>query len=259
MFWHKLIAKTGGSGFNSGVRRVSEAVPDQIAADNDSFAMNALKNLVRLVLLASAINAGAQTNAPLVITAITNRPVLTPEQTKQAQFAAVARTMPQYYDIAKDSVTEVTTIDQKAYDLLTADSGATINIEAVSFIPAKEKIPSGISLHLLSHTGEWKYLEYHKFTLRYDDHLFPPLELTDKSSVQTDATVYEQFYPELTLEEFRKVAWANKVYFKLGYENFEIPYQTRQKWKLLWKYYDLMAPDQQAADAELKKVIGDKP
>jgi hypothetical protein len=42
---------------------------------------------------------------------------------------------------------------------------------------------------------------------------------------------------------------------KIGGRNYEIPYEARQKWKLLWKYFDLLKSSQ---TSDLQKAIGGK-
>ena len=142
------------------------------------------------------------------------------------------------------------------YDQLENEDTAHLLIDVVCFIHPPKRLPDKISLHIISHSENWRFLENHDFTIRFDDKKLSPGDLAYANKVLSDATVNEQIWPDFTLDQFRQIAWADKVYFKLGYKNYEIPTVTRQKWKLLWKYLDLMKAGQ---DVDLKKAIGEKP
>jgi hypothetical protein len=205
----------------------------------------------KLILLGSmfaTLVSSAQTNSP----ATTNPPPQTAEQVLAAQKEAVRKAMPQYYTIEQDPVDDTKTISLINYEVLEDVDGANLKLDVVAFIHPPKKLPPKISLHLISHSSEWRFLDDHDFTIRFGDQKLSPGDLAYSNKVLDDATVVEHVWPDFTLEQFHQIAWANTVYFKLGYKNYAIPYQTRQKWKLLWKYFDLMKTD---SDSDLKKAI----
>lgn len=79
--------------------------------------------------------------------------------------------------------------------------------------------------------------------VRFDDEKLS-LDSEYSNRVISDASVMEHFWPDFTLEQFRKLAFAKYVYVKIGYKNYEILPSDRLKWRLLCKYYEFKLEDQ---------------
>jgi hypothetical protein len=200
----------------------------------------------------AALTSFAQTNSTIPIK--TNA-LPSAEQIHAAQVAAVKKAMPQYWDWEQDSVSDVVTISLNQYETLYDDDRGVVSLQldVVAKIAPKKDLPETIGIRLISHTADWKYLDDHDFTIRFDDKKFTPDNPFYSNKVRSDATVIEQVWPDFTIQQFHDIAWSTNVIFKLGYKNFEIPYAARLKWKLLWKYFDFVKSDQ---DADLQKEIG---
>jgi hypothetical protein len=182
--------------------------------------------------------------------------ILSPEQVHAAQLQAVRNAFPQFYDYEKDSVDDSVTISQLEDNYISWSESATIRVSAEVLLKSPADFPSVIGLHFISHSPEWIFLDDHDFTIRYDNQKLTPDGTYYGNKVLDDATVTETIWPDFTLQQFHDIAWAQAVNVKIGGRNYEIPYEARQKWKLLWKYFDLQKSDR---DAALKKAIGEKP
>jgi len=170
------------------------------------------------------------TNAPApAASANTNRPSLI-----AAQLASASQAMSAYYQISKDPVDGTVTIEQLDYDHL--DDG--LGSELVCWLHPPKTYPEQVSLHIHSSSEEWRFLEDHGFTIRADDERKNYGDQKDYSKV-VDGGVIENFYVDFSMDELHQYAWAHDVWFKLGYKNCQLAYRDRQKWKLLWKYFDL--------------------
>lgn len=187
-----------------------------------------------------ALSSPAQTN--LVATNSISEPQTNAEATEDEivsnQLQSVIRAIPQYFDFHKDEVEGTVTISLSNYIDLEDDNGGTVKLGVVTFVHPPKEVVDYVALYFRSQSPDWKFLDDHDFTIRYDDiKLSPDSDYSNK--ILNNGTVYEQFFPNFTLQQFHDIAWADKVFVKLGYANYEIPYADRQKWKLLWKYFDL--------------------
>ena len=191
-----------------------------------------------------------QTNSPITTQVQTNLQVATPEMVLSNQMQAVRRAMPQYFEFSRDEVDQTIAISLNEYMVLEDDNGATLRADVDAFVHPPKEYADKISLHFVSQTSEWRFLDNHNFIIRYDDKTLSPD--ADYSNKIFFGGVAESFFPDFTLEQFHDIAWADKVFVKLGYLNYEIPYEDRQKWKLLWKYFDLK---KKQADADLSKAV----
>ena len=196
----------------------------------------------------------AQTNVPATnavplpsrqLSLSTNSPL-------QAQMDAVDKAMPQYFSFEQDVVSDTKTMSLNEYEILEDTDGADLKLDVVAFIHPPSDLPAKISLHIISHSSEWRFLDDHDFTIRFGDKKLSPGNLAYSNKVLDDATVIEHVWPDFTIEQFHDLAWADTVYFKLGYKNYEITPGVRQKWKLLWKYFDLK---KHISDEDLKNAI----
>lgn len=177
------------------------------------------------------------TNLPDTNSAGPPPPALNPQPSTAVlnnQFAAAARAMNSFFETRQDQVTRKITVDQPDYDHL----GDGLGVELICWVTPEQAGPGTIVLHLSSQSEDWRFLDDNTFTLRADDLTKDYGDQKDYSKVLTEG-VNEQFMIELTPEELHQYAWADEVWFKLGYMDKEIPYATRQKWKLFWKYFDL--------------------
>jgi hypothetical protein len=208
-----------------------------------------------MVCISFVIAASAQTNL------ISTNPPVVGRQKLESQLASVKKVLSQYYTFEKDPVTEQINFSQIEYDYLaTGDitGKETMRINVNAWVYPSKKLPEDIGLHIVSHSDEWMFTDDHDLTIRFDEQKFSPAESFYSNKVSDDSTVYEMLLPRFTLEQFRQMAWADKVYFKLGYENFEISSEQRKKWKLLWKYFDLQKSlTADTTDADVKKALGE--
>jgi hypothetical protein len=214
-----------------------------------------------ITLLSSAQTNQVSTNAVQISKILPGLISIIPEPEQHDPLAeqreAVKKAMPEFYTIEQDSVDDTKTISLNEYETLEYNDDNHLKMDVVAFIHPPQKLPDRISLHFISHSSEWRFLDDHDFTIRYDDTKLSVGNLSYANKVLDDATVTEQIWPDFTIQQFHDIAWANSVYIKIGYKNYEIPYDIRQKWKLLWKYFDLQKPSPKEED--LKKAIGEKP
>lgn len=197
-------------------------------------------------MLFAGLNCLAQTNS-----ATTNSASSTPDQVTASQEQAINKAMPEYFEFDKDPVNDTITISLHEYDVLNGDSGDSVKMDVVAFVQPPKLFTDKISLHFISQSSDWKYLDDHDFTIRFDDKKLSPDE-DYSNKVLDEGGVYESVFPDFTLQQFHDIAWSDSVYVKLGFENFEIPYADRQKWKLLWKYFDMK---KNQAEADLNKAV----
>jgi hypothetical protein len=182
-------------------------------------------------------------------------PAITTNSSLDDQLIAVGNALPQFFSDTLDPVEGTRKIAQINDDTLVNDNADELQLQVVCFLHPPSTVPTSIGLLLTSHTSEWRYLENHEFTIRYDAEKFTPSKTDYYNRIMDDATVTETIWPDLSLEQFHQIAWSEQVYFRVGYKNFEITKPMRQKWKLLWKYFDLQ---QQKRDAAATASIGDK-
>lgn len=148
---------------------------------------------------------------------------------------------------------EFTTIEQINCDMLDgthegADYSVSLKIRV--YLYKTNPIPEKICLWMTSYSDDWFYLKTHDVIIKIDeDRLHPDPNYV--GDVITDGVI-EHICPDLTLDQFRQAAWANSLTIRAGISTWEIPAATRQKWKLLWKHFDLIRAKQ---DADLKAVL----
>ncbi len=130
-----------------------------------------------------------------------------------------------------------------------------MRVEASAFITPPATMPDSIGLNFRSYSSDWMFLDSHDFMIRYDDQKLTPSNPYYGNKVLDDGSVRETIWPDFTLAQFHDIAWAQSVTVKIGGRNYEIPYEARQKWKLLWKYFDLLKSSQ---TSDLQKAIGGK-
>ena len=181
------------------------------------------------------------------VTAQTNLVSTNLNRDLEGRYNVVVEAIDKYFQIKKDAVDDTETISLNNYEELEHTDSAAVSYDVVAFIHPPKRLPDRISLHLISHSEEWRFLEDHDFTIRFDDKKLSPGNLAYSNKVLRDATVIENIWPDFTLEQFHDIAFANSVFIKFGFRSYEIPTVQRQKWKLFWTYFNL----KQASDISL--------
>lgn len=203
--------------------------------------------------LISIRTAAAQSNAPTgIITNLFKSATKAPELSRERQLEAVQKALPHYFVFDRDPVTDTETISLGNRVRLERTRTESMVLDVVFFLHPPQHIPDLISLRIISHSDEWRFLENHAFTIRFDEKRLSPGDLNYDNKIFSGSDLLEQIFADFTLDEFRQIAWATNVVFKFGHENYQIPYADRQHWKLLWKYFDLRKTD---SDDELKQLL----
>jgi hypothetical protein len=153
------------------------------------------------------------------------------------QIDAIINVLPEYFDYKEDEVNGTATFNLKNYVTLGYDP--TMEFDLLAFIPEKEVVARHISFHFVSTSQNTLFDEMHDITIRYDNQRISGTNSEYSNKILNDGSVIENIWDDFTLEEFHDIAWANTVYVKVGFKNYEIGYKTRQQWKLLWNYFNL--------------------
>jgi hypothetical protein len=196
-----------------------------------------MKLRITLFFSLSLLNAQAQTNSAFKTTLSTNAVQPSNEQ----QLESVRAAMPQYFTIDQDE-NGIKTITQNVEETLEESSIANMKLKVSTSIFPPSNLPDEIYLHFMAHSDVGHFFDAGDpdFEIHFDTNSISLGKLEDKSGGEIDRSTIDLYSANFTLEQFRQIAWANKVYVKLEYKRYEIPPAARQKWKLLWKYFDLL-------------------
>lgn len=148
--------------------------------------------------------------------------------------------LPDYFEHTTDPVDDQQKIRQIEPIHLEDERSCGVDLEAICLLRKNERIPRRVYLRLTSISSLARFDENSDFSYRIDS--LPRKEcgkLDVKQQHNKDYDVIEIMVADVTLEEFKQMAWAEQLYFKVGYKTMLVNYSERQKWKMLWKYFDL--------------------
>jgi hypothetical protein len=167
----------------------------------------------------------------------TNNPVIIAKQ-----LAAASKAMMGYFQYKKDSITFIATIDQLDYDQVSPG----LQIDLVCLLHSGEQIPKTVGFLIHSESQTWRFVENHPLSIEAGalkrDYGTP----MDHASV-VPGGVTEGFLLDWSWQDLHDFAWADDFWFKLGMVECQVTPAQRLKWKLLWKYFDLMKQQQMAS------------
>lgn len=164
----------------------------------------------------------------------TNNPVVIAKQ-----LAAASKAMMGYFQYKQDSITYIATIDQLDYDQVSPG----IQIDLICLLHSGEQIPKTVGFLIHSESQTWRFAENHPLSIEAGtlkrDYGTP----MDHASV-VPGGVTEGFFLDWSWQDLHDFAWADDFWFKLGMVECQVTAAQRLKWKLLWKYFDLMRQQQ---------------
>jgi hypothetical protein len=167
----------------------------------------------------------------------TNNPVIIAKQ-----LAATSKAMMGYFEYKKDSITYFATIDQLDYDQVSPG----LQVELVCLLHPGEQIPKTVGFLIHSESETWRFAENHPLSIEAGtlkrDYGTP----MDHASV-VPGGVTEGFLLDWSWEDLHNFAWADDFWFRLGMVECQVTAAQRLKWKLLWKYFDLLKQQQMAS------------
>lgn len=191
------------------------------------------KNNMKLTLLFFLLSftAIAQTNPPPVIS--TNVPAVT-----RKNWESVARALPAEWATSVDPIDFGRLTQQSSPDYL-KDPAGSLQIRVLASGGAELTAPVRVGLEIKGVAEVWRFSGNSDFSLRADAVRLDKGRLAVAHGFIPPDLRTEELMATFTLDEFRQMAWAREVYFKVGGYSYEIPAEKRLKWKLLWNYYDL--------------------
>jgi hypothetical protein len=181
----------------------------------------------------TATNLPSSTNSPRTATA---------PDAAQIKLSAIWR-VNEFWNVERDHVREETKISLK--DRMHGDDDiSSIDIDIICRVSEAEPVPDEITMHFISKSDDWRFLNYSAFIVNYDGMKKDFGELKVDGDVISGGRVLEQMIAHFSYEEFRKMAFAKTVLLNLGTQtNDEIVPSSRVKWQVLCNYFDLMKPE----------------
>lgn len=205
-----------------------------------------MKTTITLLGLFGATLLGvAQTNT---VSEITNTISKSPEQIRAEKLAAVRQAMPTYFKLeAADYGTRISS--QLSEDIISRDADSKIGISVSCVTSSPTEIPTTVYFQLLSRGQVSNFTDGLDYPIAADGKQIS-VKLQKITSNDDSSSAVESLSEQVTLENFKTLAWASHVWFKTDHGFVEVPASARQKWKLMWNYYDLLKAD--ASNTESK-------
>jgi hypothetical protein len=183
----------------------------------------------------------AQTN-----TVTTNSIPKSPEQIQAEKLAAVRKAMPRYFSYTEDE-NKTRSMVQITDDTLKQDSDGYVKLSLMCVIVPPDKIPDTVNFQIISKGESWNFTEGLEYPITADGKPLKPKTqkiMSNLNDVEHDPyhldKLIDSLSEEVTLEQFKELAWAKKVWFKTDSGFVEVAPAARQKWKLMWNYFDLL-------------------
>jgi hypothetical protein len=194
-------------------------------------------------LLATTLLGMTQTNT---VSEATNAIPKSPAKIQEEKFAAVKKAMPAYFSLEADE-NNTRSMSQIVDDTIKQDSDGWIKIGLVCVIVPPDQIPSTVDFQITSRGQSWKFTEGLKYPIAADGKPIIPNSQKIKNNledVERDAThtepLVDSLSEDVSLDQLKTLAWATHVWIKTDDGFVEVPSAARQKWKLMWNYFELL-------------------
>lgn len=194
-----------------------------------------------VALLGTTSLAKTQTNTALEST---NSTAKSPDKSQEDKLAAVRKAMPAYFTLEADKF-GVRTISQTMNDTIREDADGYAKIGIICYITPPDTIPDIIDFQLITKDQTWNFTKGLDYPIDADGKAINPVKqriLGNLDDVEHDhlLPMIESLNEEVTLDQFKQLAWSKHVWFKTDKGFIEVPAPARQKWKLMWNYFDLL-------------------
>ncbi len=153
------------------------------------------------LLLSVHFITSAQTNS-----LSTNATNATTNDVQAKQLAAVRKAMPGFFLLTQDPVDRTKTISLKE-DIRLGTKDEHMKMDVVCYIHPPDVVPVCVFFRIISVSESFRFLDHHKFVIRYDEKIVEYEDLEDTTKTFSDSTVAEQFSPRFDLNQIFQVGW----------------------------------------------------
>jgi len=192
-------------------------------------------------LFATTLLGMTQTNT---VSETTNSVPKSPGEIREEKLAAVKKAMPAYFTLEADEH-GVRTISTTFNDTIRQDEDGYAKIGIICYIFPPEKIPETIDFQLITKDEAWNFTKGLDYPIDADGKPVNPTKqsiMGNPDEVEHDhlMPMIESLNEEVTLDQFKQLAWSKHVWFKTNKGFIEVAAPARQKWKLMWNYFNLL-------------------